>query len=200
MAFGTPDVKVSSFMQTGPAIISGVVIGQTGDTSLDIDLSSYLSEIKSATIFVVGVTSNILTMDFTTIPSTISLTLPLNSEVISVLGNANLSGGFDWGTTNETFTINVNGAGVLTVTLDTLTTDVATTITEIDTQLATAGVTGVEAYGSGNFVGIRTTSAVPNQTIVLAEGTGALARLGLAAGSYGNPSSAVSVHFTVFGR
>lgn len=199
MTFGTPDITVSSFMQTGPALIAGSVLGQTGDVSLDIDLSNYLSEIKTATAIVIGVNNAILDVDYTTISSTLSLTLPLNSSVISVLGTQNLSGGFGWGVTPETFTINVNGAGVLTVTLDTLTTDVATTIIEIDAQLATAGVTGVEAYGSGNFVGIRTTSANPNQSIVLAEGTGALARLGITAGTYQNPSTAITVHFTVFG-
>jgi hypothetical protein len=100
-------------------------------------------------------------------------------------GTADLSTGYDWATTNQDFSINVNGAGATTVNLITLTTDVATTVTAINAAFTTAGVSGVEAFASGINVGIRTTANGIGQSFVLAAGTtDALVTLGLTAGTY----------------
>ena len=100
-------------------------------------------------------------------------------------GTANLSTGFDWATTNQDFSINVNGTGATTVNLTTLTTNVATTVTAINAAFTTAGVSGVEAFASGINVGIRTTANGIGQSFILASGTtDALVTLGLTAGTY----------------
>lgn len=95
-------------------------------------------------------------------------------------GSADLSTGYDWGAAAEDFTIDVNGAGAATVTLDALTSDVATTVTALNSALPA----GVTAFADGVNVGIRTTTDGADQSFVLAEGTGALTTLGLSAGTY----------------
>ena len=101
------------------------------------------------------------------------------------VGTANLSSGHDWSGTSQTFSINVNNAGATEVTLDSACANVAEVVTEINTQLGTASVTGVEAYASTNYVGIRTTTAGGTQTFILAAGSpNALTTLGWTAGTY----------------
>ncbi len=201
MAFGTPVIETNTNLKGGPKLITGTVSGLTGDTALSIDLSLHVSEIKHANLLVSGVSTSLTAIDYTTLASTLAATLPLNSDVISHEGSVDLSSGHAW-SSNQDFSINVNGAGATTVTLNTDCANLAAVIVEINAELGTAGVTGVEAYDAGsNHVGIRTTSANPNQSIILAAGgTDALATLGWTAATYSNPSSAISVHFTALGR
>lgn len=101
------------------------------------------------------------------------------------VGNVDLSGGYDWDSDPQDFSIDVNEAGAATVTLDTATSDVATTVTAINTALSTAGVSGVEAFADGNNVGIRTTSDGADQTFTLSAGSpNALGTLGWTADTY----------------
>ncbi len=101
------------------------------------------------------------------------------------LGTANLSSGHDWSGTSQKFSVNVNGGGLTEVTLDSACVSVGEVVTEVNSQLSTAGVTGAEAYASTNYVGIRTTVAGSDKTIVLATGSpNALATLGWTAGTY----------------
>lgn len=100
-------------------------------------------------------------------------------------GTVDLSTGYDWATTNEDFSINVNGAGATTINLTVLTTNVATTVTAINNALTAAGVTGVEAFASGVNVGIRTLFNGTGQSFILASGVvDALATLGWSLATY----------------
>ena len=114
-------------------------------------------------------------------------------------GNADLSGGYDWGTTPEDFTIDVNSTGAVTVTLDTLTSDVTTTVSTVNSALSTASVAGVEAFADGTNVGIRSTTDGSDQSFVLAEGTGALGTLGMTAGTYTGTDDDRQTVFTTSG-
>ena len=108
-----------------------------------------------------------------------------NGDDVAIhIGTADLSTGYDWSTTNETFNISVNGGSTTTVTLDTATTDVVTTVTEVNNALGAASVSGVEAFADGNNIGIRTTIAGGDQSFVLSSGTGALTTLGWSTGTY----------------
>lgn len=105
-----------------------------------------------------------------------------NYIVPSVLGTADMSSGFDWGTTNQTLIIDYGDTGTNTiVTLDTLTTDAATTVTEINNEFTTAGIDAdMEAYASGNYVGIRATSSGKNVNFRIVKGSpDALETLGI---------------------
>ena len=106
--------------------------------------------------------------------------------VASHVGTADMFSGYTgWTASPEDFDITVNGVGPTNVVLDTDTTDVATTVAEVNNELSTAGVTGVEAFPSGNNVGIRTNSPGSSQNFVLAAGTNdALATLGWMANTY----------------
>ncbi len=96
----------------------------------------------------------------------------------SHVGTEDLSSGFDWGTTNQDF-----GIDGTTVTLDTETTDVATTVTEINDALAAATVNNVEAFADGDNVGIRTTTTGSAASFTINSGT-ALSTLGWNAATY----------------
>lgn len=107
------------------------------------------------------------------------------ATVATHTGTEDLSTGYDWASTNEDFSINVNGAGATTVNLTVLTTDVATTVTAINNALTAAGVEGVEAFASGINVGIRTLFKGTGQSFILATGTtDALVTLGWSAATY----------------
>ena len=102
----------------------------------------------------------------------------------SLLGNVNLTGGHDWSGTSQAFSVTVNGAGPTVVTLDSDCADLPAIVSEINASLATAGITAAEAYSSGNFVGLRTTTTGSTKIIVLAAGGTALTTLGWTAGTY----------------
>lgn len=115
------------------------------------------------------------------------------SQVAVVDGTVDISSGFDWGTTNQDFSINVNGTGATTVTLDTACVSQATVVTEINDAFTAAGVTGVEAYAVGTlYVGIRTTANHVGGFVLAAGTTDALATLGIAAGTYIGATATVS--------
>jgi hypothetical protein len=150
----------------------------TAGFDVTVEGSSPTQDIRVINSAVTGPTSSV---------SLASVTGPLDPA--DHVGTADMSSGYDWGTTNETFDITVNGAGPNTVTLNSLTTDVTTTVTEINNEFANASpsaVTGVEAYDAGSgYVGIRTTSAGSSETFTLATGSpDALATLGWTAGVY----------------
>jgi len=84
------------------------------------------------------------------------------------LGTTDMSSGYAFGSTSKSFKIKVNGTSQVTVTLDTTTTNVATTVSHINEQLRAASANSsvtpdtydlqnplIEAYGSGNYVGLR---------------------------------------------
>jgi len=103
------------------------------------------------------------------------------------VGSADMSSGYTgWTATPEDFNITVNGVGPTNVVLNTDTTDVATTVAEINAELGTALVAGVEAYDAGNnYVGIRTILPGATEDFVLAAGTtDALVTLGWTAAAY----------------
>jgi hypothetical protein len=108
----------------------------------------------------------------------------------SLLGNVNLTGGHDWLGTSQSFSVTVNGVGPTEVTLDSTCADLAAVVSEINASLATAGITTAEAYSSGNFAGLRTTTTGATKIIVLAAGGTALTTLGWTAGTYTGTDSA----------
>lgn len=100
-------------------------------------------------------------------------------------GTADLSTGFDWVTTPQDFSIDVNGTGPLTVSLNSTTTDIATVVAEINSAFTTAGVDGVLAYDASPYIEISTVASGSTQSFTLATGTtDALVTLGMTAGTY----------------
>lgn len=107
----------------------------------------------------------------------------------AVTGDVDLSGGHDWSDVGSaTFLITVNEGTEKTITLDAACADLAAVVSEVNAALAEQSLDAlVEAVASGNFVKLQTISAGTDQSIELAEGTGALADLGLDEGiSYGD--------------
>lgn len=106
-----------------------------------------------------------------------------------VAGSANLSTGFDWGTTNQDFDITVtnNGvaAAVATVALAVLTANRDAALAAVNAALITAGVTTVQAIANGaNSISLRHTGYGTGNSFVLAAGSpDALATIGLAVGA-----------------
>lgn len=103
-----------------------------------------------------------------------------------VVGNIDMSSGYDWATTPQDFRIDVNNTGEFTINLTVLTTDLTTTISEINNAISNAGVVGVEAFSSNNmYVGIRTTTKGSDQILKLLNGTNnALNTLGITSDEY----------------
>lgn len=100
-------------------------------------------------------------------------------------GSVDMSGGFDWGTTPQDFNISIDGATPFNVTLNTLTTDVATTVAEINAELVTNLVYGVVAEASGNNIVLRRTALGSGHDYALTVGTvDALVTLGWTAATY----------------
>lgn len=103
----------------------------------------------------------------------------------SVLGDEDLSLGYNWSASQQDFLISVNGGGVETVSLSEQSTDIATTVSLINSRFLNLGLTEIEAYNDGNFIGIRTLNNGSDQSIIIESGTNdALATLGLVSGSY----------------
>lgn len=102
-----------------------------------------------------------------------------------VTGNVDLSSGHDWSTTNKkTFVIEVNEGLPKDIELDAACANLTEVLAEINSEFVAAGIDGdVEAVASTNYVKLRTKAAGADKKIELAEGTGALAELGLAAGA-----------------
>lgn len=202
MTFGTTVITVKTRLKGGPDIICGTVNGVIGDTSLSIDLSSYINTILSATVFVNGVGPDATAIDITTDPSALDITIPDNGYQVEHLGTADMSSGYTgWTGTPESFFVDYNGGGATEVTLDTDTANQGATVTEIDASLTTAGLAAsLEAYTTGNFVGIRSVASTSGITFVLSAGsTDALGSLGWTVGSYTNVDLIVA-NFTVIGR
>ncbi len=108
------------------------------------------------------------------------------AQPASHTGTADLSSGYTgWSSTPEDFNINYSGSDY-NIVLDTDTTDVATTVTEINNSLSTAGLSGIEAFASSNNVGLRTTAAGSTESFTLSAGdtVDALSTLGMTAGTY----------------
>ena len=109
------------------------------------------------------------------------------------VGTANLSGGHNWSTGNQQFTIKVNDGGQVTVTLTANCANLAAVVTEINTRLLAAHVAGsidtydgsnqlIEAYDDGsNHAAIRTTNS--GDSFVLTD-VNAFTTLGWSAESY----------------
>lgn len=87
---------------------------------------------------------------------------------------------FDWTTTPQDFTVD----GTI-VTLDTTATGLTDVVVEINQALTTAGLSDVEAFESGTYVGLRTISTGSSSSFTLGSGTNdALSVLGLSTGTY----------------
>ncbi|MFW6002093.1 MAG: hypothetical protein ACOCQD_02030, partial [archaeon] len=99
------------------------------------------------------------------------------------IGTEDLSGGYDWATNTEDFSISVDGAEAVTVTLDT---DTTGSLSDVVSALNDALPGGVEAFADGDNVGIRTTSTGSDESFTLASGTtdDALVTLGWSTGTY----------------
>lgn len=113
------------------------------------------------------------------------------ATVGQVVGTADLTGGFDWTTTPQTLTIDSTS-----VNLDTETTDLATTVTEVNDALSLAGVTTVEAFSDGSSVGLRTVGTGAGESFTIETSDGA-STLGVATGTY-TGTDAVSATETEF--
>lgn len=77
MAYGTPTIIVNSQLQGGPKMICCTVTMISGDTSGDIDLTSYLTDITSivsVTLFKAAAAVAVLSYDYTTAAGVLSLT------------------------------------------------------------------------------------------------------------------------------
>lgn len=201
MTFGSTVITVKTRLDGGPDIICGTVTGVIGDTSLSIDLSSYLNAIQSTKVFVNGVGPDVTAIDITTTPTTLAVTIPDNGYQVVHLGTADMSSGYGWTATPQDFNVDYNSGGVTNVLLDTTTANQSLTVTEIDNSLATAGLgSDLEAYTTGNFVGIRSIASTSGETFILTAGTtDALVTLGWTVGTYTNVDPIV-VNFTVIGR
>lgn len=111
----------------------------------------------------------------------------VKDQIAKHLGTQDMTAGFDWATTNQQFTIAKDAESATTVTLNTATTDVATTVTEINAELTTAGIAAdFEAYSSGNFVGIKSKDPQVDKITIAAGSPSALTTLGWTAAGYEN--------------
>lgn len=112
----------------------------------------------------------------------------LESKAVAI-GDVDLSGGHDWSEENSaTFLVTVNEGTEKTITLDAACADLTEVVAEVNAALTEQSLDSlIEAVESTNFVKLQTISAGTDQSIELAEGTGALAELGLDEGtSYGD--------------
>lgn len=99
---------------------------------------------------------------------------------------------FDWATTPQDFTVDGN-----TVTLDTTATGLTDVVTEINEALSTAGLSDIEAFESGAYVGLRTLSTGSSASFTLDSGTAdVLSTLGLSAGTYTGTDSVGETEFS----
>lgn len=110
---------------------------------------------------------------------------------ISADGNVDLSAGFDWGATPQTFDITaagVNGGSPVTITLDSTTTTLAQVVTEINSAFAAASPdvsTFYSAFAIGTqFVGIRKLSGSFTSFTLATGSPDALTTLGITAATY----------------
>ncbi len=104
----------------------------------------------------------------------------------TVTGSQNLSTGHDWSGANaKTFAIEVNGGEPNTITCDADCDDLTAVLAALNAKLAAADLDNlIEAVASTNFVKLQTKASGAAETIEIAEGTGALAQLGITAGTY----------------
>jgi hypothetical protein len=105
--------------------------------------------------------------------------------------------GVGWTLTPQSFTISINGSGTQTITLDADCTTLTAVVTLINTKLVAAFGAGVkvEAFLSGNNVGLRTLSTGAIQTFTLGAGApNALATLGMTAGTYTGTADPLTSH------
>ena len=81
------------------------------------------------------------------IEDVIGLGISSQSGTSNVLGNNDISNGYDWSSNPETFNININSTGDVAITLNNATTDIQTTIDEVNTALTSAGIDDmIEVY------------------------------------------------------
>lgn len=111
--------------------------------------------------------------------------IPVTNTYAKFIGDADLSSGHDWSSVNQTFTVNLNGGGATTVTLNANCTNLVQVIAHINAALVTAGILKVYCYDAGtNFVAISSIVANSSQTLILGTGSpDALATLGITAGT-----------------
>ena len=77
MAYGTPAIIANSQLQGGPKLICCTVALISGDTSGNVDLTSYVNDITSVvavTMFKSGAAVAVLSYDYTTTAGVLALT------------------------------------------------------------------------------------------------------------------------------
>lgn len=116
---------------------------------------------------------------------------PAAAKPADAVGTVDITGGIDWSTESDTFSVSVNGEEAVNVTLNVDASGNSGSVENAITDaLNTAGVVGLQTYrdddDSETYIGLRTTAAGADQTFTIAAaGRGsALATLGLAAGTY----------------
>jgi hypothetical protein len=105
--------------------------------------------------------------------------------------------GVGWTLTPQSFTISINGSAPQTITLDADCTLLAAVVTLINNKLIAAFGAGVmvEAFASGNNVGLRSLSTGAIQTFTLGAGApDALTTLGMTAGTYSGTANPLTSH------
>lgn len=135
------------------------------------------------------------------------------NTVAEHIGTVDMSGGFDWDTTNQDFSINVDSAGATQVILISDTTGTGSrtqaVADAINSALATATITTVEAFVAPNQinVGIRALTGALGYDIILAThgsppAGDAMAELGWTAATYdgANDGTALNMDFYIRGE
>jgi len=119
-------------------------------------------------------------------------TIPVTNTQATHSGTANLSAGHDWSSTNaQDFNINVNGAGVLNITLTANCGTLVAVIAHVNTRLYAAGILTAYAFDAGsNHIGIRTIIGGTGASMIITTGSvNALGTLGWTAATYIGMSS-----------
>ena len=104
-----------------------------------------------------------------------------NANQVYVFGYVNLSSGFDWAAKNQNCYINDK-----LVTITATTTNLLTTVIELNKSLVNAGLKTVEFFPiQDTYIGLRTISkSSSDQTLLLVEGNGLLETLCIEVGEY----------------
>ena len=104
----------------------------------------------------------------------------------SITGNINLISGYNWGTNNQTFSINYRNTGDIIITLDINTVSLLQVISLINNRLQLNNITQIVCIASGNFIKFKTVEVGNGQYFTISNGSpnNALTTLGITSGTY----------------
>lgn len=121
----------------------------------------------------------------------LDITLPAATAGIDAVpavvpvGSVDLSAGYNFFTFPKDMAISINGGPVTQVFFDQAVFNSSEMISHINTKIADAGLTNVEAYQTGGYVGFRTTQTGLSESLEIQSSLAdALATLGWSAGTY----------------